>query len=103
MDNGNGLQWAARSSASRRSSSWTSHCRTSTRNFASTREQEVRRLQRQLGITTIYVTHDQAEAMTMSERVAVMRGGKLQQFARPQEIYARPANVFVGGFIGSPR
>jgi multiple sugar transport system ATP-binding protein len=63
---------------------------------------EIGRLQRQLGITTIYVTHDQVEAMTMSDRVAVMRGGKLQQFAAPQEIYARPANAFVGGFIGSP-
>jgi multiple sugar transport system ATP-binding protein len=63
---------------------------------------EIGRLQRQLGITTIYVTHDQVEAMTMSDRVAVMRGGKLQQFAPPQEVYARPANAFVGGFIGSP-
>jgi len=63
---------------------------------------EIGRLQRQLGITTIYVTHDQVEAMTMSDRVAVMRSGRLQQFAPPQEIYARPANAFVGGFIGSP-
>jgi multiple sugar transport system ATP-binding protein len=63
---------------------------------------EIGRLQRQLGITTIYVTHDQVEAMTMSDRVAVMRGGRLQQFASPQEVYARPANAFVGGFIGSP-
>ena len=63
---------------------------------------EIGRLQRQLGITTIYVTHDQVEAMTMSDRVAVMRNGKLQQFAPPQEVYARPANAFVGGFIGSP-
>jgi multiple sugar transport system ATP-binding protein len=63
---------------------------------------EIGRLQRQLGITTIYVTHDQVEAMTMSDRVAVMRNGRLQQFAPPQEVYARPANAFVGGFIGSP-
>jgi multiple sugar transport system ATP-binding protein len=63
---------------------------------------EIGRLQRQLGITTIYVTHDQVEAMTMGDRVAVMRQGKLQQFAPPQEVYARPANAFVGGFIGSP-
>ena len=63
---------------------------------------EIGRLQRQLGITTIYVTHDQVEAMTMSDRVAVMRSGTLQQFAPPQEVYARPANAFVGGFIGSP-
>ena len=63
---------------------------------------EIGRLQRRLGITTIYVTHDQVEAMTMADRVAVMRGGKLQQFAPPQEVYNRPANAFVGGFIGSP-
>ena len=63
---------------------------------------EVGRLQRQLGTTTIYVTHDQVEAMTMADRVAVMRNGRLQQFATPQELYDRPVNVFVGGFIGSP-
>ena len=63
---------------------------------------EVGRLQRQLGTTTIYVTHDQVEAMTMGDRVAVMRSGRLQQFATPQEVYNRPVNVFVGGFIGSP-
>jgi multiple sugar transport system ATP-binding protein len=63
---------------------------------------EIGRLQRELGITTVYVTHDQVEAMTLSDRVAVMRNGRLQQFASPQEVYARPANAFVGGFIGSP-
>ena len=63
---------------------------------------EIGRLQRQLGTTTIYVTHDQVEAMTMGDRVALMRSGRLQQFATPQEVYNRPANVFVGGFIGSP-
>jgi multiple sugar transport system ATP-binding protein len=63
---------------------------------------EIGRLQRQLGITTIYVTHDQVEAMTMADRVAVMRSGRLQQFAPPQEVYGRPVNAFVGGFIGSP-
>jgi multiple sugar transport system ATP-binding protein len=63
---------------------------------------EVGRLQRQLGTTTIYVTHDQVEAMTMGDRVALMRNGRLQQFATPQELYDRPINVFVGGFIGSP-
>jgi multiple sugar transport system ATP-binding protein len=63
---------------------------------------EIGQLQRRLGITTIYVTHDQVEAMTMSDRVAVMRSGTLQQFAPPQELYAQPANAFVGGFIGSP-
>jgi multiple sugar transport system ATP-binding protein len=53
-------------------------------------------------VTTIYVTHDQVEAMTMGDRVAVMRKGELQQVAPPQELYDRPINLFVGGFIGSP-
>jgi multiple sugar transport system ATP-binding protein len=53
-------------------------------------------------VTTIYVTHDQVEAMTMGDRVAVMRKGELQQVAPPQELYDRPVNLFVGGFIGSP-
>ncbi|HEY6576884.1 MAG TPA: TOBE domain-containing protein, partial [Mycobacterium sp.] len=52
--------------------------------------------------TTVYVTHDQVEAMTMGDRVAVLRFGKLQQFAAPNELYDRPANAFVAGFIGSP-
>lgn len=59
-------------------------------------------LQRQLGITTIYVTHDQTEAMTMGDRIAVMNGGQIQQVARPLELYNRPANRFVAEFIGSP-
>jgi multiple sugar transport system ATP-binding protein len=63
---------------------------------------EISRLQRTLGVTTIYVTHDQVEAMTMGDRVAVMRKGELQQVAPPQELYDHPLNVFVGGFIGSP-
>jgi multiple sugar transport system ATP-binding protein len=63
---------------------------------------EVSRLQRDLGTTTIYVTHDQVEAMTMGDRVAVMRKGEIQQVASPQELYDRPVNLFVGGFIGSP-
>jgi multiple sugar transport system ATP-binding protein len=63
---------------------------------------EIRGLQRELGVTTIYVTHDQIEAMTMGDRVAVMRKGVLQQVAVPHELYRRPANIFVGGFIGSP-
>jgi multiple sugar transport system ATP-binding protein len=63
---------------------------------------EISRLQRDLGVTTIYVTHDQVEAMTMGDRVAVMRKGELQQVAAPQELYDRPLNLFVGGFIGSP-
>jgi multiple sugar transport system ATP-binding protein len=63
---------------------------------------EVSRLQRRLGTTMVYVTHDQTEAMTLGDRVAVMRSGLLQQVASPQELYDRPANLFVAGFIGSP-
>jgi multiple sugar transport system ATP-binding protein len=63
---------------------------------------EIAKLQRDLGVTTLYVTHDQVEAMTMGDRVAVMRKGELQQVASPQELYDRPLNLFVGGFIGSP-
>jgi multiple sugar transport system ATP-binding protein len=63
---------------------------------------EIAKLQDDLGTTTLYVTHDQVEAMTMGDRVAVMRKGELQQVAPPQELYDRPVNLFVGGFIGSP-
>ncbi len=63
---------------------------------------EISKLQSDLGVTTVYVTHDQIEAMTMGDRVAVMRKGELQQVAEPQELYDRPVNLFVGGFIGSP-
>ena len=63
---------------------------------------EIAKLQNDLGVTTIYVTHDQIEAMTMGDRVAVMRKGELQQVYDPQTLYDRPVNLFVGGFIGSP-
>jgi len=63
---------------------------------------EIAKLQSELGVTTIYVTHDQIEAMTMGDRVAVMRKGELQQVDDPQTLYDRPVNLFVGGFIGSP-
>ena len=63
---------------------------------------EIARLQRDLDVTTIYVTHDQTEAMTLGDRVAVMRDGVLQQFEPPSELYERPANLFVAEFIGSP-
>jgi len=63
---------------------------------------EVARVQRELGVTTIYVTHDQVEAMTMGDRVAVMRSGVLQQTGDPQVVFDRPANLFVASFIGSP-
>jgi multiple sugar transport system ATP-binding protein len=63
---------------------------------------EISRIQRDLGVTTVYVTHDQTEAMTMGDRVAVMRGGLLQQVAAPKVLYERPRNLFVAEFIGSP-
>ena len=63
---------------------------------------EIRRIQTDLGVTTIFVTHDQTEAMTMGDRVAVIKKGHLQQVDTPQVLYEQPANLFVGGFIGSP-
>ena len=63
---------------------------------------EIKRLQRELGTTTIFVTHDQEEAMVLSDRVAVMRAGELQQIGPPMDVYRRPSNLFVAGFIGSP-
>ncbi|WP_373280821.1 ABC transporter ATP-binding protein, partial [Mycobacterium celatum] len=63
---------------------------------------EIARLQRRLGTTTVYVTHDQTEAMTLGDRVVVMRGGVAQQIGTPDELYERPANLFVASFIGSP-
>lgn len=64
---------------------------------------EIRRLQKQLGLTVIYVTHDQVEAMTMGDRIMVLHGGKIQQTGTPLELYNCPANTFVAGFIGSPQ
>ena len=64
---------------------------------------EIRRLQQELGITSVYVTHDQAEAMTMADRIVVFRDGRIEQAGTPLEVYRRPANLFVAGFIGSPR
>ena len=63
---------------------------------------EILKLQQRLGTTTIYVTHDQVEAMTMGDRIAVMRAGLLQQVGAPEDLYIRPTNIFVAGFIGSP-
>jgi multiple sugar transport system ATP-binding protein len=63
---------------------------------------EILRMQRRLGITTVYVTHDQTEAMTLGDRVALLRKGELQQVASPRELYEHPVNMFVAGFIGSP-
>src|ERR1700756_2719548 len=63
---------------------------------------QVSRIQKRLGTTTLYVTHDQTEAMTLGDRVAVMRAGRVQQVGPPQELYKDPVNLFVAGFIGSP-
>jgi multiple sugar transport system ATP-binding protein len=63
---------------------------------------EIARIQRRLGVATLYVTHDQVEAMTMGDRVAVMRAGVLQQCDDPQALYDKPKNIFVAGFMGSP-
>src|SRR6476469_7157539 len=63
---------------------------------------EISRLQKRLGITTVYVTHDQVEAMTLGDRAAVLKRGILQQLATPRELYTNPGNLFVAGFIGSP-
>lgn len=64
---------------------------------------EIRRIQRDLGLTVVYVTHDQVEAMTMGDRIAVLHQGKIQQVGTPLDLYNRPANTFVAGFIGSPQ
>ena len=64
---------------------------------------EIARLQKRLGVTTIYVTHDQVEAMTMADRIVVLNGGRVEQIGKPLELYNTPNNVFVAGFIGSPR
>ena len=63
---------------------------------------ELKRLQKELGITTVYVTHDQTEAMSMADRLAVMNHGRIMQVGTPLEVYEEPANSFVGGFLGSP-
>ena len=86
----------------RRCSAWTSRCRTSTPSCASQTRSQIAALQRRLGVTTVYVTHDQVEAMTMGDRVAVLKDGVLQQVDTPRSMYDNPDNVFVAGFIGSP-
>ena len=64
---------------------------------------EVTKLQKQLGTTAVYVTHDQVEAMTMADKIVVLNAGGIEQFGSPLELYERPANMFVAGFIGSPK
>ena len=63
---------------------------------------EIRRLQKRLGITSLYVTHDQVEAMTMADRLIVMEAGRAAQIAAPMEVFERPANLFVAQFMGAP-
>lgn len=64
---------------------------------------EISKLHRNLGSTTIYVTHDQVEALTMADRIVIMKAGVVQQFGKPMELYDHPVNKFVAGFIGSPQ
>ena len=63
---------------------------------------EIKKLHKQLGLTIVYVTHDQIEAMTLATRIAVMKGGRIEQYAEPDELYERPATLFVAGFVGAP-
>ena len=98
-----GWPWVARSCATRRCSAWTSRCPTWTPRCAWQTRTDIARLQQDLGVTTVYVTHDQVEAMTMGDRVAVMKLGILQQVDTPLKLYDKPANLFVAGFIGSPQ
>ena len=78
----------------------TSHCRISTRGCASRCAAEMQRLQTELGLTTIYVTHDQTEALALADRIAVMRDGRIAQQGTPADIYERPSSVFVAQFVG---
>ncbi len=87
---------------SRRSSSSTSRCRNLDAKLRVEMRTELKKLHQTLGVTIVYVTHDQIEAMTLATKVVVMKGGAIQQMAAPQVIYDRPANLFVAGFIGSP-
>ena len=99
---GSALPWAARSSGSPQAFLMDEPLSNLDAKLRVQMRAEIARLQHDLGVTTVYVTHDQVEAMTMGDRVAVMRKGELQQVDEPQELYDRPVNLFVGGFIGSP-
>ena len=94
--------WAARSCATRRCSCSTSRSPTSTPSCASQMRTEIKELHQRLKTTTVYVTHDQIEAMTMADRIVVMHDGMVEQIGTPLELYDQPANLFVAGFIGSP-
>ena len=99
---GSAWRWAARSCAIRRCSCSTSRCRISTPSCASRCAPRSRELHQKVRTTTIYVTHDQVEAMTLADRVVVMNAGLIEQVGAPNELYHAPATRFVAGFIGSP-
>ena len=99
---GSGWRWRARWCGSRPSSSSTSRSPTSTRKRRASARDELQEFQRRVGTTTIYVTHDQVEAMGMGDRIAVMDQGRIRQLGTPEEIYDDPADTFVATFLGSP-
>ena len=99
---GSGWRWAAPSSASRRCSCSTSRCPTSTPSCAPRPGSRSRSCTRELRTTSLFVTHDQVEAMTLAERMIVMNAGRMEQIGTPDEVYHRPATTFVAAFIGSP-
>ena len=94
---------AAPSCASRRCSSSTSRSRNLDAELRVQMRVEIARLHAELGVTMIYVTHDQVEAMTLADRIVVLRDGRIEQIGRPLDLYDDPANQFVAGFVGSPR
>ena len=98
----NAWQWAGRSSGSRCCSCSTNRSRTSMRSLRVEMRAEIKALHQRLRSTTIYVTHDQVEAMTMADLVVVMNDGRIEQLGRPLELYDQPATVFVADFLGSP-
>ena len=94
--------WVVRSCAIRRCSCSTNRSRISTPSCALQMRAEIKALQQRLNTTTVYVTHDQIEAMTMADKIVVMHGGRVEQIGAPLELYDRPVNQFVAGFLGSP-
>jgi multiple sugar transport system ATP-binding protein len=99
---GSAWPWGGPSCGSRRCSCSTNRCRTSTRKLRGTMRAEIKTLQQRLGTTTVYVTHDQTEAMGMADRIVVLQAGRVEQVGTPLDLFDRPANRFVAGFIGSP-
>ena len=99
---GSAWRWGARSCATRSCSCSTSRCPIWTPSCACTMRAEIRRLQRRLGVTSLFVTHDQVEAMTLGDRLLVLHQGRPAQLATPMEVFARPADTYVAGFIGAP-